>query len=166
MRDLTQGTLAEMRALIFQLRPDALRDEGLVEAVRKHAAAVAARAGLSVRITAPEEELHLDEKVELELLRIVQEALHNVVRHARANTVRLRLGPSDADASTLLLEITDDGVGFDGATDHPGHLGLTSMRERTERLGGRLTITSAPGRSTAVRAVLPGLLPAGRDMGR
>jgi signal transduction histidine kinase len=166
LRELTQGALAEMRALIFQLRPDALRDEGLVEAVRKHAAAVAARAGLTVRITAPDDDLDLDEQVELELLRIVQEALHNVVRHARADTVRLRLGPGDEDAGTLVLEITDDGVGFDGATDHPGHLGLKSMRERTERLCGRLTITSAPGRSTTVRAVLPGLLATRREMGR
>jgi signal transduction histidine kinase/DNA-binding LacI/PurR family transcriptional regulator len=160
LRELTQSALSDMRSLIFQLRPDALRDEGLVEVVRRHAAGVAARENLDVQVHAPEDRLPLDERAEEDLLRVVQEALHNIVKHARASRVRIRLvEPADA-AGTLVVEVADDGVGFDPDVAHPGHLGLDTMRERTLRLGGRLTVESSPAGST-VRAVLPGVLATG-----
>src|SRR5205814_1525091 len=87
LRDLTQGALAEMRALIFQLRPDRLHDEGLVAAVRRHAAAVAAREGFEIHVQGGAERLPLDEQAERELLRVVQEARHNSGKHARAGRV-------------------------------------------------------------------------------
>jgi len=157
LRDLTQGALAEMRALIFQLRPGALHEEGLVAAVRKHAAAVAAREGIALRVHAPEDRLPLGEDAEEELFRVVQEAVHNSVKHAHPGHVDIRLGEHTAEPGTLVVEITDDGAGFDPDLPHPGHLGLASMHERTERLGGRLTVESSPAGST-VRAVLPAIL--------
>ncbi len=85
-----------------------------------------------------------------EVLRIAQEALHNALRHAGATRVAVRLRGRDG---TLALEVSDDGAGFDPAdADVRGrHLGLTSMEERAERLGGRLEIASAPGAGTTVR---------------
>jgi len=155
LKGLTRGALAEMRALIFQLRPDALHEDGLIVAVRRHADAVAAREGFEVRVQAAVDRLPLDEQAEAELFRIIQEAVHNCVKHAQPRCVDIRFyGPADADR-TLVVEVADDGVGFDPALGQPGHLGLRTMRERTERLGGHFTIDSSSAGSTTVRAVLP-----------
>jgi signal transduction histidine kinase len=86
------------------------------------------------------------------LHRIAQEVLHNAAKHARAAAVTLRLARG---AAGLVLEIGDDGVGFDPTDPFPGHLGLRSMRERAERLGGTLVIESAPGQGARVRAEIP-----------
>ncbi|KQZ66324.1 histidine kinase [Nocardioides sp. Root151] len=155
--ELTQGALAEMRALIFQLRPEALHEEGLTAAVRKHAAAVAAREGLDVRVHAEEDRLPLEEVAEEELLRVVQEAVHNCVKHAHPHHVDIRLAKVPDDPGSLMVEIDDDGDGFVPDAPHPGHLGLDTMRERAERLGGRLEVESSTAGSR-VRAVLPGVL--------
>jgi len=155
--DLTQGALAEMRALIFQLRPEALHEEGLTAAVRKHAAALAAREGVDVRVHAEDDRLPLEDVAEEELFRVVQEAVHNCVKHAQPRHVDIRLAGVEGDPATLVVEIDDDGVGFDPDAPHPGHLGLDTMRERTERLGGRLVVESSTAGSR-VRAVLPGIL--------
>jgi signal transduction histidine kinase len=155
--ELTQGALAEMRALIFQLRPEALHEEGLTAAVRKHAAAVAAREGLEVRVYAEEDRLPLEEVAEEELFRVVQEAVHNCVKHAHPHHVDIRLGGVAGNPGTLVVEVDDDGVGFEPSAPHPGHLGMDTMRERAERLGGRLEVESSTAGSR-VRAVLPGVL--------
>ncbi len=159
LRSLTQGALAEMRASIFQLRPEALHDVGLVAALRQRAEAVATTEGIEIRVHAPAERLPLDDRAEDELFRLVQEALHNGVKHAHASRIDIRVGEDAEKRGALLIEVADNGVGFDPGVPRPGHLGLAGMRERTERLGGRLTIDSAPGRSTTVRVVLPGALP-------
>jgi signal transduction histidine kinase len=86
------------------------------------------------------------------LYRVAQEALHNIVKHSQATTVALRLGQ---DAGFVSLTVQDDGVGFDPAGDFPGHLGLKSMRERAERLGGTLELESSPGKGTRVRMRIP-----------
>ena len=157
MLELTQGALAEMRALIFQLRPEALHEEGLIAAVRKHASAVAAREGLDVRVHTEDDRLPLEEVAEEELFRVVQEAVHNCVKHAHPNHVDIRLAGVATDPGTLVVEVDDDGVGFEPSAPHPGHIGLDTMRERTERLGGRLVVESSTAGSR-VRAVLPGIL--------
>jgi len=154
LRGLTQGALAEMRALILQLRP-VLREEGRGAAIRRHCAAVAARVEFEIHVEAPDDRLSLDEDADQELFRIVQEALHNCVKHAAPRRVDVRLIVPPAAPETLVLEIADDGVGFDPGMPRPGHLGLTGMRERAERLGGRFTVDSAPGKPTTVRVVLP-----------
>jgi PAS domain S-box-containing protein len=158
LRDLAQSATSEMRALIFQLRPDALEEDGLVAAIRKHAAAVAARDGLEVRVHASEDPLPLNPRAEVELLRVVQEALHNSVKHAHPDHVEIRLTEAADAVRTLVVEVADDGVGFDQGVSRPGHLGLKTMRERTERLGGQFTVDSSPAGSTTVRLVLPNVL--------
>jgi Na+/proline symporter/two-component sensor histidine kinase len=156
LRNLTQSALADMRASIMQLRPDELHEEGLAAAIRTRATAIAAREGLEVRVHAPEDRLPLDDRAEEELFRVVQEAVHNSIKHAHAGRIDIRLADhADRDGS-LVVEVTDDGVGFDPRLPPVAGLGLNGMRERMERLGGRLVIDSRPTGSTTVRAVLPG----------
>jgi PAS domain S-box-containing protein len=148
---LAEAGLAEMRALIFELRPDSLENEGLVAALAKQAAALEARHHLQVEANLGDEpELAPDSK--LALYRIAQEGMHNVVKHAGASRVVLRLGK---DHGRAFLEIQDDGAGFDPQGSFPGHLGLQSMRERVERLGGQLIIESKPGAGTRICAWVP-----------
>jgi signal transduction histidine kinase len=153
LSELTEGALAEMRALIFELRPGALQEEGLVAALQKHTAALSAREGLRIEVQAPERRVALDPAVEEHLYRCAQEALHNVVKHARAGKVAVRLAADEGE--TLILEIEDDGAGFDPARVPAGHLGVRTMGDRVEQIGGTLEIRSAPGAGTTVRVLLP-----------
>ena len=148
---LAEAGLTEMRALIFELRPESLEREGLVVALEKQAAALRARHEIEVESTLceePEASLSVKETV----YRIVQEALHNTVKHARASNVRIKM---QCNPEQIALEISDNGVGFDAQGDFPGHLGLRSMRERASRLGGSLEVESWLGRGTRIRAQIP-----------
>jgi PAS domain S-box-containing protein len=148
---LAEAGLTEMRALIFELRPESLETEGLVAALKQQAAALKARHEIPVHATLGEEPDFPLEKKEA-LYRIAQEALHNIVKHAHASKADLKL---ERDAGSIALEISDDGNGFDSSEDFSGHLGLKSMRERVARLGGTLRIESAPGEGTRIRALIP-----------
>jgi signal transduction histidine kinase len=149
--ELANIGMAEMRALIFELRPESLEHEGLVRAIERQAAALGARHRVAI-----EGELGHEPDVPLAvkeaLYRIAQEAMHNAVKHASPRTIWLRLTDQ---GNALELVITDDGVGFDPAASFPGHLGLRSMPERAQRLGGELAVNSAPGTGTCVRASIP-----------
>jgi signal transduction histidine kinase len=149
---LTRGALAEMRALIFELRPGALAEEGLVAALAKQASALSAREGLVIEVDGPDAPLPVGPEVEEQLYRVGQEALANVVKHARASTATVLVAATD---STVSIEVSDDGRGFDPAAVAPEHFGLRSMRGRVADLGGRLEITSAPGRGTILRVEVP-----------
>ena len=107
LAELTRGALAEMRALIFELRPAALAEEGLVAALRKQGAALSAREQVAVTVQGPEERLNLEAGVEEHLYRIVSEALHNVVKHARANRAAVTV---TAQAGSLHVMVRDDGA--------------------------------------------------------
>ncbi len=148
---LAEAALDEMRALIFELRPESLESEGLVTALSKQGAALQARHGITVLMQLCEEP-DLPLKVKQELYRIAQEAMHNTVKHARARKVDLRLSQA---AKAVILEVRDDGVGFDPLGSFPGHLGLHSMQERVSSLGGMLQIESAPGQGTSILAQVP-----------
>jgi signal transduction histidine kinase len=149
---LAEAGLAEMRALIFELRPESLETEGLVSALEKQAAATRARYRLEVDTALPAEEPDAPLAVKEALYRIAQEAMHNTVKHARASKITLRL---DADAGALTLEVSDDGAGFDPDGEFPGHLGLRSMRERVSALSGTLELESELGAGTRLRAAVP-----------
>ena len=149
---LTRGALAEMRALIFELRPGALAEEGLVAALSKQAAALSAREGLAIAVDGPDGRLPLEPEVEEQLYRLGQEALANVVKHARASQATVRIAAED---DTVSMEVSDDGRGFDPAVVGPEHFGLRSMRGRVADLKGRLKVTSAPGRGTVICVEVP-----------
>jgi signal transduction histidine kinase len=148
---LAEAGLAEMRALIFELRPESLATEGVIAALTKQVDVLRTRYKLSVDAHLGEEpNLSLENKQAL--YRIAQETLHNIVKHARASTVLLRLGRQDGE---FLLEIRDDGKGFDPTGPFPGHLGLQSIYERTTQLGGSCSIESAPAQGTSLRVHIP-----------
>ncbi len=153
LRDLQRDALAEMRSLIFELRPGSLEQDGLAHALRTHCAAVEGRVGLLVDL----ELGGLDGErapiaVEEAVYRIAQEGLHNVVKHAGASHVRIAVAH---DGDHLRMTLQDDGIGFDPASVPPGHLGLAGMRARAERLGGSLVVESTPGQGTTIQLGLP-----------
>jgi signal transduction histidine kinase len=142
--------LTEMRALIFELRPEALEQDGLVTALERQADLLRARHGLVVELKLGAEPA-VPVTVKEALYRVGQEAFHNVVKHARARRVALSL-VSEEDA--LVLRIEDDGVGFAVDEAFPGHFGLRSMKERVAALDGVIRVESAPGRGTTVDVAL------------
>lgn len=148
---LAEGGVSEMKALLFSLRPDALEEGGLVAALSQQAHALGARHGLSVH-TALEREPALTPEAQAAAYRVAQEALHNVVKHARAREVWLSVR-EQGDAVTV--EVRDDGRGFDPLRLPGGTLGQRSMRERAQGAGGSLTVGSAPGEGTRVTLILP-----------
>ncbi|HLF29124.1 MAG TPA: PAS domain S-box protein [Anaerolineae bacterium] len=145
---LAEAGLAEMRALIFELRPESLETEGLTAALTKQVASLRARHGIEVG-TAFCDEPSLPLEVKTALYRIAQEALHNTVKHARATQVMLRVDCLK-ESGLIVLEIKDNGRGFDTQDSFPGHLGLHSMRERAEKVGGQFEVESSPGAGTRV----------------
>ena len=120
-------------------------------ALTKQAAAMHARQGIVVHADLGEEP-DIPLEVKQDLYRIVQEALHNTVKHARATQVELRMNQLDG---MVTVEVCDNGTGFDTTSSFPGHLGLHSMQERVKSLGGELEIESIPGQGTCIQAQVP-----------
>ncbi|MGZ4644051.1 MAG: histidine kinase [Blastococcus sp.] len=152
LRELTNSALADMRALIFELRPDAVTEHGLVDALTRQATALSLRNGIGITVTGPPERLALTAQAEEQAYRIALEAVHNAVKHADASAIRVDV--TDLD-DAVAITVTDDGRGFDPTTSRPGHLGVTSMRERAVQVAADLQITTAPGVGTTVRLTLP-----------
>ena len=148
--ELTGGAQHEVRDLVLALRHDPVAD-GLVAALASHAAEVAARDGLRIDVREPAVAPPLSHHAEEELFAIAREALANAVKHAGATAVSISVETGEH----VVVEIRDDGRGFDPGADHPGHFGLDSMRTRAAEIGARLTIASAPGRGTRVRVEAP-----------
>jgi signal transduction histidine kinase len=142
--ELAREALDELRSLILGLRPPAIERDGLAGALRKEVDMLARVHGVPIELVG--DVSSRDPERDLAALRIVQEALHNALQHARAEHISVRLSPG-------ALEVADDGVGFDPdrAELRSRHLGLTSMEERARELGGRLEIRSSPGTGTTVR---------------
>jgi signal transduction histidine kinase len=140
--------LKEMRLLVYELQPPELEREGLVRALRKRLEAVEGRAGVEARVVV-DEFVKLPGGVEQELYRIAQEALNNALKHAAAASVVVYLRRSNGKTE---MEIVDDGVGFNPEVlPDRGGMGLKSIRERAEQVGGMVTIRSEPGKGTSVK---------------
>jgi signal transduction histidine kinase len=152
VEQLIVAALSELRALVFELRPAALADDGLVIALATHAAAVSAREEIAIAVRGPDERLPLPPAAETQVYRICQEALANVVKHAHATEAAIDVA---VVGEVVAIEIRDDGGGFDPAADRPHGFGLQSMIARTSELGGRFEVSSAPGRGTVLRVELP-----------
>ncbi len=146
--------IREVRRSIFALRPIDLERYGFLESLRRYAEAFAEQAGFRIQVDVPAE-VDLTQASELALFRVLQEALNNVAKHARAHQVRVRLDPLPEGGARLVVE--DDGVGFDPqAVPKEGHFGLAQMNERILAQGGRFSVESAPGSGTRVVAEVPG----------
>jgi signal transduction histidine kinase len=170
--ELSQSALREMRSLLFQLRPveevdpptltgpERVRRYGLVEALRLLGADFT-QDGVQVAVrtyqySAPASEAGNEVMAGQDIYRIVQEALNNAIKHARAHEILVMLDGSESDQ--LCLSISDDGVGFipgPGEETRAGGFGMKSMRERASTLGGGLRVVSAPGKGTTVEVTIP-----------
>jgi signal transduction histidine kinase len=153
--ELTREAMAELRAMVFELRPAALEQEGLVPALRKHADVLERVHGVRIGVDS-ESERRLEPRVEQALFRIAQEALGNAVKHSGAAAVHVRARLEDG---SVVLSVADDGCGFEpaAARARSGRLGLTSMHERAEALGAMLGIESGASAGTTVSLELSGV---------
>ncbi|MGI5238978.1 HAMP domain-containing sensor histidine kinase [Dactylosporangium sp. CA-139066] len=159
MEDSLVRTMREMRAMLLELRPIALEDAGLAEAIGELCRAYETRLDVRIDATVAVAGLPDDPALEHAVLRMTQEALANAVRHGNPSAVELRveLEPPGADGErAVVVTVRDDGVGFDPAAVAERHgMGLRLMHERAAELGGTATVRSAPGEGTTVRVRLP-----------
>jgi GAF domain-containing protein/anti-sigma regulatory factor (Ser/Thr protein kinase) len=153
LQDTAQEALAEMRLLVFELRPPILEEQGLVAALQARLQAVEGRAGVRTEFkTDVEERLPLD--VEEGLYRIALEALNNALKHAQAQNIKVYLRQQEPPRGAVTLEVADDGIGFDLATARQrGGLGLSAMEERASELGATFAIESETGNGCRVVVV-------------
>ncbi len=157
LHQAAHGIVEELRRLIAALRPPYLEDLGLLPALETLVRQTAGTPEAAVRLITEGEIRRCNPDVELAAYRIAQEALNNALRHARARTITLRVRQ---DADHLILTVTDDGTGFilpsrPDLLTAQGRFGLMGMQERATRVGGRLTVETAPGQGTRITAILP-----------
>jgi signal transduction histidine kinase len=150
LRRLVRAALAEMRTLLFELRPQALETAPLDALLERLGDALAGQADIEVDVQA-DEDLGLPADVKVALYRVTQESFSNIAKHARATAVTARV-TAETDG-LVTLRVTDDGRGFDPSAVRSGQMGLHIMAERLERIGGSLTVESRPGAGTTITAV-------------
>lgn len=151
IQETAMEALQEMRLLIFELRPPILEREGIVCALRARLDAVENRTRMVTSLQV-EGEITLTDQIEEALYRIAQEALNNILKHAHAHTVTMKLSQ---DEQHVQLDIADDGTGFDlNAVQNQGGAGLRGIAERVAHIGATLAITSAPGKGTRIQVVV------------
>jgi signal transduction histidine kinase len=149
---IAQQALMEMRLMVYELRPTAIEQDGLLSALRRRLDAVDRRGGMKTRLIA-EDLIDLPVRLQECLYRIGLEALNNALKHSGAADVTFRFYTL---GDLAVLEVTDDGHGFTPASpEHRGGMGLNNMRQRAKEMGGTLTIESAYGQGTTVTARIP-----------
>ncbi|HRJ42133.1 MAG: PAS domain S-box protein [Caldilineaceae bacterium] len=149
LRELTRGALAEMRALLLELRPTALIEAVLGDLLHQLADAVTGRARIPVSVTL-EGEGKLPSDAQIAFYRIAQESLNNIAKHSGASQALVKLYQ---DTERVVLEVEDNGRGFDPANIPSTHLGLTIMQERAATIGAHLEIDTVKGEHTRIRAI-------------
>jgi two-component system nitrate/nitrite sensor histidine kinase NarX len=144
LRRLTRGAMAEMRALLAELRPSTLTDAELGDLLHLLGNAFTGRTNIPAKVTVAGQGA-LPADVQVAIYRVCQEALNNVAKHAAASTVKIHL---KHEGTAIELSIRDDGQGFDTERTASGHYGLDMMHERAEAVGAQLSIASQPGHGT------------------
>ena len=147
LRRLTKGAMAEMRALLAELRPSTLIDADLGDLLRLLGNAFTGRTNIPATVTVVGQGT-LPAEVQVAAYRVCQEALNNVAKHARASKVEIHEIYLTQEDAAIELRISDDGRGFDPEQTTSGHYGLSMMRERAEAVGALLSVTSQPGQGT------------------
>ena len=155
--DLIDTGIRSIRSVTNDLRPSLLDDLGLLPALRSLVAEFGERSGMRIELTAPATLPALSDEAELALFRALQEALSNVLRHARAHAVDVGIS---LRRDGVLLEVRDDGQGLrSDATperlERAGHMGLAGMRERIGALGGTVQLTGRPGTGALLEVLVP-----------
>lgn len=156
LKDLVRKCLSEIRDFIFDLRPMALDDLGLIPTVKRVLQNFQERYKISTNFLILGEEKRLEQTKEITLFRIIQEALNNVIKHSQAKEVKITL---ELDEKHAIVNVKDNGVGFDYESffkkAFPDKLGLVSMRERAELLNGVFSIKSSPGNGCSITVRIP-----------
>lgn len=150
MKSLAERTVGTVRDIALLLRPSMLDDLGLVAALEWQGREVSRRSQMEVAVESANVSDDLPDEYKICVYRLVQEALNNAVRHARARNAKVRVAGS---ANGIEIEVSDDGQGFD--PQRARGLGILGMEERVKRLGGSLAVKSAPGQGTVLKAELP-----------
>jgi two-component system sensor histidine kinase UhpB len=153
---LVKSTVRAIENVVSELRPPMLEDFGLMAALQWYATEFSLRTGLTVSVGGKEPRTRIPADIEIALYRIVQEALNNVAKHAHATTVAIALRRSGSEYE---MSVTDDGVGFRTAglgvqSSRPG-LGMVTMRERAQAVGGRFEVMPLPGNGTRLTVRVP-----------
>lgn len=161
LKQAVNATFQNTRRFIFGLRPMMLDDLGLVPTLRRYIQDFREKSGLSIDLHIMGEERRLAPHLEVTIFRVIQELLNNVDQHAHAAHVDVTL---DLEGEAVAVTVEDDGRGFDveeilAAAKERKSVGLVTIQERTEMLGGEIEIDSSVGRGTKVRLELPGVVP-------
>lgn len=154
LKALVKGSLKEVRQIIFNLRPMTLDDLGLAPTLSQYIDEYRKDINFNVELVVCGQERRLPKSIEVAFFRLIQEALHNVKKHAEAKNVTVTL---HFQKNQVKVVVTDDGKGFDPASVEKGkeHFGLLTMRERTELLSGTFEVKSSPGQGTTITALIP-----------
>ena len=151
VRELAGEAMEELRSVIVHLRPPAIDAEGLAVTLAKHVDLLRRSQRRAIELDV-EGDCAVSQRIETDVFRIAQEALHNALRHAGAERIALSLR---CEGDRVELCVVDDGAGFDAGATRSRRLGLTTMAERARAIGGALELISAPGAGTTVRLVVP-----------
>ncbi|MBO8126934.1 MAG: sensor histidine kinase [Firmicutes bacterium] len=157
LKELVKESLKEVRQIIFNLRPMTLDDLGLVPALSQYIEEYKKSVDFAVKLEVFGKDRRLPKAIEVAFFRLIQEALHNVKKHAKASEVEVNLRFQD---KWVVATVSDDGIGFDlekveEEKESKDHFGLMTMRERAELLSGQFEIETAPGKGTRISARIP-----------
>lgn len=152
LKSLVRSSIQDIRKIIYDLRPMSLDDLGLIPTLARYIDKFVKETGIEINFTIIGNQKHLSNTYEVTIFRIVQEALNNIFKHARARSGKVRL---EYGLDNINLLIIDDGIGFDPVEINGEKYGLASMKERCTLLGGRINIESRPKRGTIIKVILP-----------
>jgi two-component system sensor histidine kinase DegS len=153
LKELTRASLVDVRKIIFDLRPMALDDLGIVPTLRKYLEEYQKRYGIETKLTVLTPERRLQNSIEVAVFRLIQESLNNTAKHAQARHVEVRL---EFKPNVVHFRVVDDGVGFDqSAKAERPQFGIMGMKERVKLLQGKMKIDSEPGKGTSVLCSIP-----------
>jgi signal transduction histidine kinase len=157
IEDLARRTTKEIRQMLFTLRPIILETQGLAVALEQYIQKLQETDSIHYHLQVQSVEDYLDQDSQGTIFYIVEEAITNARKHAHANNLWVRMGLRE---NNFVLQIEDDGIGFDVAGvqdryDERGSLGMINLHERTELLGGKIRIESAPGKGTRITVIIP-----------
>lgn len=152
LKSLVRSSIQDIRKIIYDLRPMSLDDLGLIPTLASYIDKFVKETGIEINFTIIGNQKRLSNTYEVTIFRIVQEALNNIFKHARARSGKVRL---EYGLDNINLLIIDDGIGFDPVEINGEKYGLASMKERCTLLGGRINIESRPKRGTIIKVILP-----------
>ncbi|WP_174614283.1 sensor histidine kinase [Virgibacillus ihumii] len=152
MRKMVRSSLYEVRRIIYDLRPMALDDLGLVPTIRKYIATIADYNDAEITFSSAGEQKRLNQKYEIAIFRLVQEAVQNAIKHADSTCIKVKI---EINEQNISVEIKDNGKGFDPDMKRDKSFGLIGMRERVEMLDGNLSIDTGVGKGTMIQISVP-----------